>query len=224
MKADVSTRRRFRMFMLAAALCGGVKLLRCNDRALQQRDVDRTSDAPAKKPKISRSPGVPALHESVIVQSVEPQSADDDDSRVVVSTPGCGIEERWLSIPERARIPEEDQEAAREILDGLRQSVQERIPIREPIDDDARRDGGLIMLLREWKTFSLERRTSLLRALRFGEPIADTFVRDVEFIRAANRSAYEAMKLLESSLNSDEFRSLWDNELSWCSVTLKLND
>jgi hypothetical protein len=146
------------------------------------------------------------------------------DDRAIVATPGCGLSDRWLSLPERENIGEDDQEAVREILDDLRRTIQQRIPVDGPIDDDVRRDGSLRILARRWDALPPTIKVSLLKTLRSNEPSTDPFVSDVRFVRAANTTAFEELEsLFGRSVGSEEGRQLWTQDLSWCSVSLQLD-
>ena len=144
----------------------------------------------------------------------------DDDSQLV-ATPGCGVTERELTLPERANIPDDDQETAREILDELRRAIQQRIPIHGPIDDDTLRDGSLTSLTKEWDASSREMQRALLNTLHSNSQSNNAFVNNVRYIYAQNAAAFDQFSsLLSGSMNSDEIRTLWLQHLSWCSISL----
>ena len=145
----------------------------------------------------------------------------DTDSIVTVGTPGCGLTERWLTIPERNAIPEESQELVRELLENLRRTIEERLPVEGPLDDDLRRNGSLQVLAQRWGALPPERRTTLIRTLNSGGS-QDPFADDVRFVRAANAAAFEELvSVLAPSVNTEAATAIWVSVLSWCSVSLR---
>lgn len=145
----------------------------------------------------------------------------DTDDVVTVGTPGCGLTERWLTLPERNAIPEEKQEPVRELLENLRRTLEDRLPIEGPLDDDLRRNGSLQVLSRRWRALPPERRTTLIQTLDSGSS-QDSFAEDVRFVRTANAAAFEEfVGMLAPSVKTEAATAIWVSELSWCSVALR---
>lgn len=140
---------------------------------------------------------------------------------LLVGTPGCGVYERQLSLPERREIPDEDEEVVRGILEDLRASIADRISRNVPVnaaDDAAIRDGAIAEIRRAWRALETSERARAVEVLRTGSPSDDPLVRSIREIEDQNRIAQAE---LASVLGPQEAMQLWNGEvLTWCGVAL----
>ena len=198
-----------------------------NDTPRHRRHPKRPTDHLrfiAPKPTL---PGATAWH--------GPQAASDvfdqRDGAIIVASPACGTTERSLTLPERNRIPQDDQEPVRAILEHLRASILQRIPLVDGSQgpdasersDDIAREGSIFSMRERWAGLSIERRRSALSALKAQSQSDDDFARDVRFINEQNEQAREELaQLLSADLSDEEVFDLWQHTLTWCSETLQV--
>jgi len=161
----------------------------------------------------------PTLEIEATANAFAPVPSQLRDSRSpIVATPGCGTYERFLSLPERRSIPEDEQEDVREILEDLRSALLEQNTSNETDQPDLLSHDGVIELIRyDWAHLSTAERNSVRQALQDGVETALPLVRRIREVNIANALA---LHRLSEILGAGRALDVW-TALSWCSTTLE---
>jgi len=168
-----------------------------------------------------RSPAnhIELLEEPTVDDTATPAWASASERFVVVS-PACGYFPRYLSLPERARIPIADQDAARDILEELRETVAQRFPRPDGADDEVLRSGAMAAISARWQQRDATARQKTLAALR-DPSVRDDLADDLRWLQQRNDDTYKLLEaLLAPSMSRSAFSELWQDDLAWCEAIL----
>jgi len=163
-------------------------------------------------------------HIELVADPVEDETAipawASASERLVIVSPACGYFPRYLSLPERARIPIDDQDAARDILEELRETVAQRFPRPDGADDEALRSGAMAAISARWQQRDAAGRHKTLAAMR-DPSVRDDLADDLRWLQQRNDDTYRLLEaLLAPSMSRSAFSELWQDDLAWCEAIL----
>ncbi|MEO8549036.1 MAG: hypothetical protein ABI678_03665 [Kofleriaceae bacterium] len=182
-------------------------------------DAGRGSSAKLRFPTRTAPKNIELAVEPGVGESSAPGWALES-TRLIVVSPACGYFPRYLSLPERARIPPDDQDAASDILEELRQTLAQRFPRPDGADEERLHAGAVGEIVARWQQRDLAAQQKTLRAI--DDPtMHDDLADDIRWLQRRNDDTYRLLEaLLSRSMSPLEISELWRDDLAWCEATL----